>query len=341
MIIGQNLFIKPHAIFSIPETDKVRGYGSIAQIENQSNLTDNKHNGLFSKKALSALKNSVNWLLFAAEPKKVFHKSKNIEFQFKVNFITLSVPFEGTKLSEPEFKKRLLNPWLTLLRSYYSLNNYVWKLEFNKNGNPHIHITTDTFIHYKAIRRTWNKILKENGLIAGYTDKFFGCTIDEYKELAKIKPDVPPEIIYKRWQSGTACGWSDPNTTDVHSVKSIKNLAAYILKYMTKSDELLAAIKGRIWGCSQALSRACKTRCNITPDVFSEELTQLYHASIESKPLFTSIDSFGRIFEWGERFFFPATHWKNYFSGVLRKTFDETILMIQGTIAASPDTFYI
>jgi hypothetical protein len=46
--------------------------------------------------------------------------------------------------------------------------------------------------------------------------------------------------------------WSNPNTTDIHGIKHVKNLAAYLSKYLTKCDDV-RPIEGRLWGCSDRL----------------------------------------------------------------------------------------
>ena len=42
------------------------------------------------------------------------------------------------------------------------------------------------------------------------------------------------EYNLKRFEYGKKTNWSDPNTTDIHSVYKINNLAAYLSKYMAK-----------------------------------------------------------------------------------------------------------
>src|SRR4030043_165146 len=55
------------------------------------------------------------------------------------------------------------------------------------------------------------------------------------------------------WQQGLRTDWSSPNSTDVHSLKSIGNVRSYLTKYITKSDDN-SDIQGRLWGCSYNLT---------------------------------------------------------------------------------------
>ena len=52
----------------------------------------------------------------------------------------------------------------------------------------------------------------------------------------------------------TVHGHNCPNSTDIHSLKYIINARNYLLKYVTK-DEKTDKIDGRMWGCSESLSK--------------------------------------------------------------------------------------
>lgn len=213
--IGQNVYIKPSYVVSMPEYCFFdRNTGEIlknprtltaAFIDNQENLRNNDKKGKLSKKAVTGLRNSINWLCISAKKKWVFDKKKDRSFNFKVNFVTLTLPDTDQPISSADFQKKLLNPFLTYMRKYGGLKNYVWRLEFQANGKLHVHLTTDTFLHLRLIKDTWNRLLDSGG----YLESFF-----------------------------KANGHRDPNSTDVHATKKIKNLAGYLSKYMSKKNSL-------------------------------------------------------------------------------------------------------
>ena len=164
--IGQNIYIKPSYIVSIPEYYKEGGKGlSMAALLNQENLKDNEHGGQLSRKAVTGLRNAINWLCLAAKNKRVFRKKDNKNFYFKINFITLTLPDTPEPISAPDLQKKLLNPWLTYMRKYQGLKNYVWRLEFQANGKLHVHLATDSFLHLQTVRDTWNRLLDNNGYL--------------------------------------------------------------------------------------------------------------------------------------------------------------------------------
>ena len=304
--IGQNLFIRPTYIVSLPEYAGDLRPRSYAAIKNQENLKDNFHKGVLSHKAISKMKNAVNWILCAAEPKKVYNKKYNSWFNFKVNFITLTLPDTAIEVDNKMLQAKLLNPFLTYLRTYRSLKNYVWKLEFQKNGKLHVHLVSDTFIHHAELRKAWNRLLEQNGLIDDFFAKF---------------------------------GHRDPNSTDIHSVKKIRNLGAYMAKYMTKQAGDLQNIKGRIWGCNQEVSRANKCRMFVDRDSCLEKIRPLMQSNIEYKAL-GEIDKYtGQFKSYGEMFYLKYTDWQHNIKGSIKESFQDTIMMLRGILTDDPLIF--
>lgn len=305
---GQNIYIRPTRIVSLPEfvSDTVR-YSHLRE-ENLKNLKENQHKGKLSVKATMKIENAINWLLCAAEPKRVYDHSKKSFFNFKVNFITLTLPDTKNVVTNSFLQKNLLNPLLTYLREYQGLKNYVWKLEFQKNGKLHVHLVSDTFIHYRKIRTAWNRLLGANNLLLDFSEKF---------------------------------GHIDPNSTDIHSVKKVRNLAAYITKYMSKNSADLAKIKGRIWGCNQQLSAASKTKVFLDRDECVEQLAPLLKSKIENRSI-GAIDKYTGIFRaFGEIFFPTFLDWQIFIKGAIRAAFDKTILALRSIVTSEPLVYSI
>ena len=98
----------------------------------------------------------------------------------------------------------MLEPFLRWMRQVHNTTLYIWKAERQKRGAIHYHITSNKFIHYQELRNKWNWLLSKHGLNESYV---------------------------KEHQHNNA------NSTDVHSVKNIKNLAPYLIKYFTKTEQ--------------------------------------------------------------------------------------------------------
>lgn len=316
--VGTNVYIKPSYVVTIPEycffnkltgelTPKNERPKSDKQIQNENNLKNNLTHGQLSFKAIQSIKNAINWMLVSTRNKRVFSQKTQSTFQFKIAFITLTLPDTDTRVTNAVFQRSLLNPFLVYLRKYHQLKNYVWKMEFQENGKLHCHITIDTFVHWRDIRKAWNRVLRNNGFLSKFE---------------------------------RAHGHSDPNSTDIHSIRKVRNLAAYLAKYMAKNKELsithegkeywfTPVIDGRIWSCNYELSRAKTCKVHIPADQTAQELKTMFKPAIEFKDLLrmnplTKVET-----KIGEIFYTKAINWISDIKGVIKETFDKTRNEIQ------------
>ena len=151
-----------------------------------------------SDKTMLRIKEAVSLLIACSIRKKVYSRKENKAYSYKVGFCTLTLP-EKQKHSDSEIHFQIFKPFIRILKEKYDLGEYVWKAETQDNGNIHYHLTLNVFIHHQDINREWNKQLTK----MGYTFK-------------------------------------TPNheraTTQIKATKSIKNLGAYLCKYLSKND---------------------------------------------------------------------------------------------------------
>lgn len=297
--IGQNIYVRPNYVITLPEYDTKRNFFTESFLKNKVNLKDNKHKGKLSVKAQKELKTAVNWLIASAKEKTVYHKETERYYTFKVNFVTLTLPDTENPITDKEFKENLLNPFLTYCRKYFNLSNYVWKMELQNNGKLHAHLTTDTFIYWKDLRKAWNRRLIACGYMKQFEEKY---------------------------------GHQDPNSTDVHSVYKVSNIAAYIAKYMAKNEQNTKDIKGRIWGCNYELSRNCKPKLFVWASEVAETMKQFFMPIIEYKPIMSPPDSMGQIRQFGEIFFMKAFNW-NLIRNEVKDLYVETCNKIRNLTA--------
>ena len=166
------------------------------------NLELNYNRTKLSKKSERKAERAIKYMLFGTNVKKAYNNKYKSTFEFKVNFITLTLS-SRQQHSTIELKEKLLNQFLVEAKKKWKVENYIWKFETQRNGNAHWHILTDKFIPYNELRNTWNRI--QNKL--DYVDEFVRMG-----------------------------GHHNPNSTDIHSLRKVKNVTGYILKYMTKDD---------------------------------------------------------------------------------------------------------
>jgi hypothetical protein len=228
------------------------------------------YSGLITPGSAKNMRRAIENMVAASMPKTAVNFSTGKEFKFKVNFITLTLPCKQGTHTDQTVKKTCLDNWLKSARQRFKLRSYVWRAERQLNGNVHFHIVTDCYIHYEALRDSWNARLNH----LGYIDEFF-----------------------------KKHGHRTPNSTDVHAVSKIRNLASYMVKYMTKgvnpAEDFIAQppwcksraspkpkkngpkfqrvlrleeqkIDGRVWDCSTNLKT--KAKCDFIIDGETEAM---------------------------------------------------------------------
>lgn len=251
------------------------------QINNEENLRNNSPSGIMNRKIrLQMKKIIVNWI-------EVLKKSpilSNGHREYYPTFVTLTLPSEQIH-SDKDLHVKALNRFITTLRRTHEIKNYVWRAERQENGNLHYHIITDKFISHSLIRQYWNTIMNDLGYINAYrvNQQMFHNNGFKYRQTTNEKWTY--EKQYNAYVQGVSENWSNPNSTDIHSLKNIEDISSYVCKYTTKSDEFdtmeqlkksyqnndidesfyntqveilnkkIEAIKinGRVWGCSDEI----------------------------------------------------------------------------------------
>jgi signal recognition particle subunit SEC65 len=213
-----------------------------------------KVKGVLSPNARKRMRRALNLLVAQALEKELFDEVSGRTFTFKVNFITLELPAPQGDVTDDQLKRKCLNEWLLYAKRRYGLKSYVWKAETQENGNLHFHITTDCYIHWGDVRKSWNYSLRHFGFVEQYQAKM--------KEWHKGGFQVRTDLL-KSWnltsqkeayEYGQKTDWKNPNCTDVHAVNKIDDLAGYMIKYMSKKEDGRRQVEGKIWGCSTNLT---------------------------------------------------------------------------------------
>jgi len=243
MYLGSQSFIKivPYGIMAYERHEFSGGRNSSSIIERKK---PEAYQGLLSESAKKKLKKAIQLIVAIAQPKEAMNFKSGKLFKFKLNFITLTLPSPQKTVSDKEIKHCLDN-WIKRAKRKHNLKSYVWRAERQENGNLHFHIITDTYIHYEKIRNDWNSVINALGFVDRFVEKN---------------------------------GNKIPNSTDVHSIKKIKNLSQYFVKYMSKKHkEGEAPIEGKVWDCSANLKS--KDACVMPMDA---EHSEAFNSIVES-----------------------------------------------------------
>jgi hypothetical protein len=179
-------------------------------------------------------------------------------------FFTLTLP-SGQVHPTSVLNSECLNQFITEIREVFKMENYVWRLEFQKNGNAHWHFATDTFIDYYSLQEIWNRIISKLGYVQAYRDKMSAMSLQQYVSEYSKDGRNDFKALSQRYFKGKNSGWAQPPSVDVVSCTSGKSIAMYISKYFGKKDksgcdrnaldteENSFAI--RLWFCSRSLSK--------------------------------------------------------------------------------------
>ncbi|MEJ7828454.1 MAG: hypothetical protein WKF91_09670 [Segetibacter sp.] len=275
---------------------------SLLQISNEENLKCNSPKGVITRKVRMKMRGIItNWI----EALKYSPKAENGHKVYQATFVTLTLPAKQVH-TDKEINAQGLNTFITKIKRSHKVINYVWRAEKQDNGNIHYHIITDKYISHDCIRSHWNATIKK----IGYIDQYKKNQELRHKEGFQCNNELlnkwPIEKQFEAYQKGKANNWENPNTTDIHSLRSVKDVASYICKYITKSKEVdelrklemasaakqiteevfikckeeiekkieLKKINSRLWGCSDTLKelKDVKIIVDYETSVFIEEV---------------------------------------------------------------------
>lgn len=181
------------------------------------------YSGTVTKGAQKRIAKAVSVLMQTSPVQRFYSPISGKKISFKLGFLTLTISSTKKLLTAKEAHKLLLEPFLRILRNRYKLKSYIWKAELQKRGQIHYHLTINRWIHYKDLQRTWNSLQQKAGLLEEFYSKK---------------------------------GHYNPNSIDIHSVKNVQNLEAYLIKYLSKNESDKGATQGKIWDCSLNLKQA-------------------------------------------------------------------------------------
>lgn len=251
--IETKLSINPHYLMLYNQISRIDGEPMNKDKDNTKMPDLNRYFGIFSDKAKSRLKKALNWLIHISLPKVMKYKGKS--FRFKLTFVTLELP--GAQIHPDWDIAKLLHQLLSELEQNYNLLYYIWKAEKQKNGSVHYHLTTDAFIPHEDLRARWCRIINK----LGYVDRYKAAQIEWHKKGFKAHPEsfwkknkdgsfkldadgkqiahwsleAQKKAYYAQMSLPEAERWMLPNCTDIHSVKGVKNLVAYLVEYFAKN----------------------------------------------------------------------------------------------------------
>lgn len=210
-----------NSIISYVQSDRPRSkQQKLFAFTDQSGNRVKTYSGTITAGAKKRLTKAVSLLIQSTPTRKIYNPWLQRHQHFKINFLTFTISDNTKNITAKEAHSLLLEPMLLWLRRKQQMRSYVWKAELQDRGQIHYHVTCDCYVDLKELRTKWNSLQFTAGLLDDYHKRF---------------------------------GSWNPNSTDVHSVKKVKNIEAYLIKYISKSSQNESKTTGKIWDCSQNL----------------------------------------------------------------------------------------
>lgn len=208
-------------------------------VADKKKLVRKFHNFDISINSARNLRKKIDFLYYYSKSRRVKTYSGKVISNFRVLFLTLTIPSPQVH-NTAMIITNVLDPFLQICRQRLKMSNYVWRLEFQANGNAHFHILTDTYIDYYFAKKHWNKCLNQLGYIDAYQSKMQSLSYNDYcnmygKDYKGEK--VSKELLFKRYNAGKGTNWKHPNSVDVKSIRSSREISFYISKYFSKKDK--------------------------------------------------------------------------------------------------------
>lgn len=192
------------------------------------------YGGGVTKGVQRRIASAVDIFLQTTESRRIFNVVTGKEMDFRCGFVTLTIT-DHCNWTADKCYTNLLKPFLRVMKERYGVDKYIWKYELQRRGNVHYHVLIDQFVAYDKICSTWNKLQHKYRLTDTYAQRM---------------------------------GHFNPNSTDVHKVWQIRNVGAYLGKYLQKDNEKMRVfhegfpaleyereVKGKVWDCSTDLKR--------------------------------------------------------------------------------------
>ena len=220
-------------------------------------------NGVLSKQATKRLKLAIEYflLLNRSITKKSSKQGKTIDKQ--ITFITLTLPSKQIHTNN-EIKSKCLNQFLIEISKYNYVSNYVWRAEYQENGNIHFHILVNKYVCWRDLRYRWNRIINKLGYVDRYSENMMKFHENGFQVRSDLIGKWTVKQQLKAYKVGLQTNWKSPNSTDIHSLKLISNVKSYLTKYLTKTTQELKENFnsqseekkeiGRSWGASVVIS---------------------------------------------------------------------------------------
>lgn len=241
---------------------------------------NNSQYGLISNKANKNVQRCIDWMVTLAKDKPMC-TAQGYGYTFRLNFITLTLS-EKQKHTDVEFKRLVFQPFLDYLRKYEwldaqrqsrKLKYYFWRAESQANGNIHFHICTDAYIDKRIIQWNWNRFLDK----AGYNARspIFAKSQAPSTHVRSIHKVSKIASYLSKYCGKNSKGVQILAYSKMFSIPSRSIIFFTPKKYLPIKDKtkFFRPIFGKLWSCSENLSRLKRSSYRLTEEIEKEIFT--------------------------------------------------------------------
>lgn len=111
------------------------------------------------------------------------------------------------------------------------------------------------------IQNQANDILKSGIIPENLNDLFKKVMEDSLKRKKKIDRSTIEQIAIQKqkkvYEKGLECGFTDPNTTDIHSIHNLDSITAYVIKYLSKKPKTKPLETNQELFVNEAINKNC------------------------------------------------------------------------------------
>ena len=213
----------------------------------------------------------------------IYNRFSKKRVKHTFTFITLTIPDQANRLKGKDGYNLLLEPFIFWLVKTKKVNTYIWKAELQSpldftgkqkqcKGQLHYHIILPNFIDWREVRKKWNYLLKINDLLGGHENPPSTSVERPFKE-----KNVAAYIIKEITKNCV----STKNQREIEALikiakKEDKKYLVTILSNELKRLNVLAALEcenlgGKVWGCSVNL----QSKMILKKDIVERDLHEI------------------------------------------------------------------
>lgn len=209
-----------------------RNEQSTEKNESKNKIVRKYHNFRISENSQRNLRKKIEYLFQFSTEKKVKSRNNKI-FKYKCAFMTFTLSSQQIHCTA-EIVNKIWQPFLDRMRKLHGMNNYVYRLEFQRNKNVHFHLVTDCYVDYYDLLKLWNECQDYRLYHLRYVNERANESYSEFLN-KKMGSNKSKNELFNEWVKNKQ-GLAVANSVDVRVARDNTDIGSYISKYFSKKN---------------------------------------------------------------------------------------------------------